>query len=139
MRIGLDLHGCIDRYPIYFECLTWNLINKGHEIHIITGQEWDKAEPQVNRYKISYTHSFSIVDYHKGIGTKMWKDSKDTWWLDETLWLKSKGDYIRKAKVDIHFDDGVRYAQYMPPTCIFVLVSKKGFDKKFMKMKSFIP
>jgi len=139
ISVGLDIHGCIDLYPKYFECLSWNLINEGHEVHIITGQEWKKAEPTVKKYHISYTHHFSIVDYHKSIGTKMWKDSKNTWWMDDTLWLKSKGDYIRRAKVDIHFDDGVRYAQYMPSNCTFVLVPKNGFDKRFGEIKSFIP
>lgn len=127
MRIGLDIHGVIDIYPVIFKDLSDQWIKDGHEIHIITGQEWDKVKSKVDRVGISYTHYFSIVDYHRAIGTKMWQDEKKTWWMNETTWLMSKGHYISRNHIELHFDDSYKYARYIPDFCTFVIVPPKNF------------
>ena len=127
LKVGLDIHGVIDFYPECFARLGRMLIARGDEIHIVTGQEWDKAKVTVKKHRIPYTHHFSIVDYHLSIGTKMHKDEKDTWWMEDTIWIRSKGDYIHREKIDMHFDDGYRYAEYCPDFCTFILVPKINF------------
>ncbi len=102
MKIGLDIHGVIDTYPEQFRSMSANLMMNGHEVHIITGQEWDKVKAKVEKFKISYSHHFSIVDYHLSIGTKMKKDSRGTWWMDEKTWVMSKGLYIKRKKIDVY-------------------------------------
>lgn len=110
-KIGLDIHGVIDTYPEYFATLSRRIKfleeqnkNVKFEVHIITGQEREHTEPIVRNFGIYYTHFFSVVDYHKEIGTKMWMDEKKTWWMDEKDWLRTKGDYIHRNNIDIHFD-----------------------------------
>lgn len=39
MRIRLDYHGVIDTYPVYFSQMSKALIEKSHDVHIITGHE----------------------------------------------------------------------------------------------------
>lgn len=137
MHIGIDVHGCIDLYLNIFRRLScglkeigfWQYKRSGHRISIITDQEWKKVKPEVDRLGICYTDHFSIVDYHKSIGTKMWTDAKGTFWMDNDIWIKSKGIYIEKEHVDVHFDDSVSYARYVPDTCTFVLVPKTGFHQ----------
>jgi len=129
MKIGLDLHGCIDKYPIIFRQLSNKLYESGHEIHVITGQEWDKVEPEVEKACIQFTHHFSIVDYHKALGTEMWKNDKGTWQMDEKDWVRSKGDYIHREHIDIHFDNSWEYAIFVPDFCTFILVPKSGFHE----------
>lgn len=130
MKIGVDIHGVIDRHPAFFEMFTARWIGCFHEVHIITGQEWKKSKKTVENNGVSYTHYFSIVDYHRKIkDTKMWRDEKGTWWMDNKIWIRSKGDYIRRNKIDVHFDDSYEYAEFIPPTCTFILVPKKNFDK----------
>jgi hypothetical protein len=107
--------------------MSHNLLNAGHEIHIITGQEWDKVKCKVEEARVVYTHHFSIVDYHKEIGTKMWQDKKGTWWMENETWVRSKGDYIHREHIDIHFDNSWEYANYVPDFCSFVLVPKDNF------------
>jgi len=128
MNIGLDIHGCVDLYPDSFRELSKKWIKENHSIHIITGQEWEKAKKTIQQLRIPYTHHFSIVDYHLSIGTKMHQDKKKTWWMDNKIWVASKGEYCRRNKIDIHFDDSVEYGKYMPDTCTFILVPKKRFD-----------
>ena len=132
-KVGLDIHGVIDTYPDLFSYISERLIRCKWEVHIITGQEKEKALPQVLEAKVSYTHFYSIVDYHREQGTHMWQDEKGTWWMGPDYWLSSKGDYCKREEIDVHFDDSVEYAQFMPETCNFVLVSKSNFDK-FMSL-----
>jgi hypothetical protein len=131
MHVGIDVHGVADLYPKLFESMSRNLMMNGHTVSIITGQEWDKVEPLVSKCRISYSHYFSIVDYHLAQGTKMSKDKKGTWWMEQDIWLRSKGLYMKRAKVDVHFDDSPEYALYIPSTTTFILVPKKNFTKVF--------
>lgn len=127
MKIGLDIHGVIDKYPQFFKDFSKAMIAEGHEVHIITGQERENAEPTVRAAGVEFTHFFSVVDYHLNKGTEMWKDEKDTWWMDKDEWLRTKGDYCKRMSIDIHFDDSVEYKEFMPSTCGFILVPKSGF------------
>jgi len=127
MNVGIDVHGVIDLYPSAFKIITANLVKDFHGVHIITGQEWEKIKPMIDDLGIQYTHHFSIVDYHRNKGTKMWKDKKGTFWMDEMEWVRSKGDYIHRENIDIHFDDTWEYANFIPNTCTFILVPKKNF------------
>jgi len=132
MKIGLDIHGVIDKYPSFFSYLTKKLI-KNNEIHIITGQQWKSVKPIVSQANISYTHHFSIVDYHmsRSINTPMWQDDKQNYWMPPEVWNKSKGDYISKNNIKIHFDDSIIYANFIPKNCIYIVVPKNDFDVNF--------
>jgi len=120
MKIGLDVHGVIDKYPTFVAQYTLNKINSGNEIHIITGQEREFVEPLVKSLGVPFTHFFSVVDYHKSIDTKMWQDDKKTWWMEPEAWLRTKGDYCKREGIEIHFDDSMEYGEFMPDTCAFV-------------------
>ena len=136
MKIGLDIHGCIDKYPELFSKLSGEcILKKGFEIHIITGQEWQNAKPIVERLDIRYTYHYSIVDHHRKIGTPMYKRTdKDGYWMDRELWVKSKGDYATSVGLDLHFDDSTEYGKYFPDNCTYVLV-KEGFKEVIQLLK----
>jgi len=124
MNIGLDIHGVIDRHPEIFFSLSQHWASLGYLIHIITGQSWETAVHKVEKANIVYHYHYSIVDYHKqSKDVKMWSDNKG-WWMPDEDWNKSKGNYCKEANIDIHFDDELQYAKYMPDTCTFVLVNK---------------
>lgn len=128
MKIGLDIHGCIDLYPEIFSDMSWSLKKEGHRVYIITGQEYEKVSPKIEKYHIGCDEIFSIVDYHKGMNTQpMWKGLDGTWWMKDDVWVRTKGDFIKREGIDVHFDDSVEYAKYIPDTCTFVLVPKTGF------------
>jgi len=137
MDIGLDIHGVIDRYPNFFREMSIRWKNDGHTIHIITGQEWAKASKDVEEAGILYDKSFSIVDYHKEFGTKMWQDDKGTWWMSPEEWVQSKGMYAKEFHIQIHFDDSIEYAEHFPSYCTFIHVPRAGFGmtmERFFKL-----
>ena len=127
MKVGIDIHNCIDLYPDFFRQLSMSLVVSGNEIHVITGQEWDKVKHKVEQAGIVITHHFSIVDFHKESGTKMWLNNKGTWEMDKDIWEKSKGIYAHQNLIDIHFDDSVDYVKWFPKSCTYIVVPKTNF------------
>jgi len=127
VKIGLDIHGVIDRFPKEFSLLTRRWVEDyGHEVHVVTGESWATAKPQVDAVSLSYTHHFSIVDHHRDIGTPMTNTvvGQPGWWMDEETWNRSKGDYATRVGLDIHFEDSLEYAAWFPPSCTFVHAGK---------------
>jgi hypothetical protein len=129
IHIGLDIHGVIDKYPFLFKKLSEKWASEGHNIHIITGQEWSKAWRAVKKAGVTYHEYFSIIDHHRENGTEMWQDEKGTWWMDEGTWVGTKGLYAREHGIKLHFDDSPEYVPYFPNDCIFIRVPKYNFDK----------
>jgi len=128
MNIGLDIHGVIDTYIPLFEELCYKWASQGHTIHIITGEPKETARPATDH--LIFHHFFSIVDHHVAENTpSLRRDDKGHYWVDRDVWLATKGNYARKVKLDIHFDDQVEYAPYFPKHCSFIYVPKTGFEK----------
>ena len=129
LKIGLDVHGCIDKFPELFAELTETWIDDSNEVHVVTGQSRNIVEPQLHKLDIKFTHFYSIVDYHKTIGTKIWEDDPrgKGIWMGPSDWMPSKGNYAKEVGLNIHFDDSLEYAKFFPDTCSFVLV-RDGFD-----------
>jgi hypothetical protein len=121
LNIGLDIHGVIDRHTGEIVRLVRRWRYAGHRIHVITGEGWDTAGKEVLDLGVPYDKHFSIVDYHREIGTRMELKS-DGWWMDRDEWDRTKGDYCLREGVDIMFDDTPRYAKWMPSSTRFVLV-----------------
>ncbi len=128
MKIGIDIHGVINLYPKLFAKLAKAWLQRGHEVHILTGMDWASAKKELEVFSVPYSHYYSIVDYHRKIGTPM-KKKKSGWWMAGGLWDKSKGDYCAKHRIQIHFDNDLQYAKWFPETCSFVCVKNKGFNK----------
>lgn len=128
MKIGLDYHGVIDRYPVIFSELSkkWQLA--GHKIHIVTGKEWEAVRKSLSQIDLCWDSGFSIVDYHLSMGTPMEK-KENGWWMDADLWNKSKGEYCRREGLDLLLDNELRYADNLPETCCFIHVREHGFEK----------
>ena len=113
LKIGLDFHGVIDKYPEKFSALTVKMINQGMEVHIITGHEDTSAfRKKLNEMGIFYTHLFSIVSYHKFIGTEMKYDKKGNPWISPEAWDRTKANYCEIEKIDLIIDDSDVYGKY---------------------------
>lgn len=127
MKIGIDLHGVSDAYPTFFSELSRLFVAAGHECHILTGELITPAlHEQIKRCNISYTHLFSISQYHKEKGTPMRFDEKNTPWIDDALWVRTKGDYAREQGLDIVFDDTESYGFHFTTPFIYC----RGFNKE---------
>jgi hypothetical protein len=109
MKIGFDIHGVIDSNIDFFTQVINDLYDKGNEIHILTGALYKDVEHVLKNIK--YDKFFSILQYHKDIGTKMWEDERGSW-IDKDEWNKTKGDYCNRNNIDIHIDDSIEYSEY---------------------------
>jgi hypothetical protein len=119
MKVGLDIHGVIDRDYDMFSDMAASWIAKGHEVHIVTGQP--KVECYDSVKNVPHTHFFSIVDHHESIGTPLYTRSDKTgWWMDWNLWIPTKGKYAEEVGLDLHIDDTLEYGKYFPTSCTFI-------------------
>jgi hypothetical protein len=136
MNLGLDFHGVITKEPEFFSKLSDYLVNSGNEVHIITGTEITKRFlDKLKNFDIKYTHLFSIVDYHKSIGTTINYENNGPW-IDDEAWNKAKANYCKTANINIHVDDSKIYGRYFPKEITYLLVRndsvKPDLKNKFM-------
>jgi hydroxymethylpyrimidine pyrophosphatase-like HAD family hydrolase len=135
MKIGIDYHGVIDTLSTTFAELSRKWIDRGHEVHIVTGKQWRDAEPRVRALGISFTHHYSIVDDHRLRGTPM-IERENGFWMEEETWNRSKGEYCERERIDVHFDNDLKYARYFPERCTFVWVQNRHFESLIRLMRS---
>lgn len=129
IAIGFDVHGVLDAKPKLFSTLSNLLVLNGHEVHILTGsRDTPEIRDELDSYGIKYTHFFSISDYNKEIGTKMWNDENGNPWMDQEVWNKTKADYCRRNNIDLHFDDTIQYGDHF--TTPFARFFSKHVNKK---------
>lgn len=127
MKIGIDLHGVSDAYPKFFSELSKLFVAAVHECHVMTGELiTEKLHEQLERCGIVYTHLFSISQYHKEKGTPMRFDEKNTPWIDDALWMRTKGDYAQEMGLDIVLDDTESYGEHFNTPFVFF----KGIRKE---------
>jgi hypothetical protein len=113
LKIGLDIHGVIEASPSLFSKISQLVVRDGGEVHILTGIPLSKTVlNDLKKYKIKYTHLFSILDYHQELGTPIKWDKNGNGSIDPYLWDKTKSDYCRKHKIDLHFDDSNVYGYF---------------------------
>ena len=119
--IGLDYHGVITANPNLFSVLTKILRSLNYEVHIITGSRiTEQLKEQLSSYGISYTHLFSISDYHHQHGTAMTGYDDHQPKIASEIWDKAKALYCRDHEINFHIDDSEVYGQHFTtPYMIF--------------------
>jgi len=115
MIIGIDLHGVIDS-DIKWAKKVLDSLMFDFGINIISGPPAIDIEKELNDHglyrDIHFDAVFSIVDFLKEKGVKMWLDGNSRWWASEENWWSSKAEICEKYKVDIMIDDKEKYKQY---------------------------
>lgn len=113
-KLGLDIHGVIDRRPDMFATLSEIAKNRGYEVHVLTGSKVTKnLHNELKSYGIKYDNIFSILDHHeKEQKHNIWQDSQNNWWVDDDVWNKTKGIYCKREGINLHIDDTSIYGKY---------------------------
>ena len=115
MKIGIDLHGVLDKHPELMKPLMASLI-KEHEVWIISGpplkQIYDELDNLGYKKDTHYHLVMSVVGYLQSRGIAMWQDEKRNWWSDEKEWWSSKAKICGMLSIDILLDDSKKYAPY---------------------------
>lgn len=114
LKIGLDLHGVIDRNPQLFSDLTHKFAN---DFFIITGEEiTKKLFKEIDSYRIHYKQEnvFSITSFHKHLGTPMTYLNHDPTQphIDDEIWNRTKSVICKFLKLDYMIDDSKVYGKY---------------------------
>ena len=113
IKLGFDLHGVIDTFPIFPEMINSLVEDPNYEIHVITGLARAEAEDKIGHLiDLSRVKYFSVADHLTSL-----PDVDVTWdenglpWADETAWNNSKAEYCAVEGIDILFDDSPTYAK----------------------------
>lgn len=117
-KVGLDIHGVIDKLPEFFSFLSDSIIKNGGEVHIITGGSWDdNLISELKSYDVKWTHHFSVYDhmienFKPTGGEVVFSDGTKQKKFKNSDWNKVKGDYCRINNIDFHIDDKDFYTQH---------------------------
>jgi hypothetical protein len=113
IKVGLDIHGVIDRYPEFFSFLSATLIDAGHEVHIITGQKFSRELiSKLQKLKIFWTKIHSITNFNERRGVKIKYKGLNHPWMDPRAWNSAKARICMEEKIDVHFDDSCVYGKW---------------------------
>jgi hypothetical protein len=120
MKIGFDFHDVLDKHEL-FRVLANFLVDSGHEVHILTGEERNSAlQKKIKDLGIKWTKIFSITSYHKKKGTPIRYDKNGKPWMNKKLWDRTKADYCKTHKIDLHIDNSVTYGKYFKTPYLLV-------------------
>ena len=136
MKLGLDIHGVINANPKFFALLSRLARDRGHEVHIITGVMLTKSKlAEIHRYGVSWTHLFSISDYHRLKGTPMTFADSENPWIDADLWDRTKASYCDQNNISFHIDDTLSYGEYFQTPFALFDFEHKRLDWHYRNLK----
>ena len=126
-KLALDIHGVSDTWPEFFSTLSQMFMSAGHEVHILTGVEWtDEVRILLAKHNIIYSHRFSVIDYHKEIGTPIKKNERKELVIDDgEMWDRTKAEYCAKHGISWCIDDSPHYGKHFTTPYMKVSIEKK--------------
>jgi len=121
MKLGLDIHGVLDKNPKFFSMLTHSVM---WDIYIITGGSVKEGTilEELKMMNIRYDKIFSVYDHLKSIGEKTNEELgiASQFPFPDEVWNKVKAVYCKENKIDMMFDDMPEYLQYFTTPNILV-------------------
>lgn len=137
MKYGFDLHGVLDTYPEIYAHLTEALVKAGHEVHIITGHQETAelvGELSTPPWPLTWTHWFSIVDFHIELNEHKVRFEGDQPWMEADAWNRTKADYCERVGIDLMFDDSPKYGSFFTGETVFLLQKNPQNQEAWMKL-----
>ncbi len=108
MKIAIDIDGVIDRIPEFLSVITPYLVEKKHEITILTSRSnspeiIEKSLAEIKEANVHFTNYFFLPEAN----TRADSDFPTTLnWFERHLWQKA--EYCQKNKIDIFFEDDAK-------------------------------
>lgn len=121
IRLGLDLHGVIDVDPKFFSALARQMLDRGHEVYIVTGREdteelWHELceAGMAGVHHKYYNGILSITSFRKeqGVPVSYLEGRKSQPMMDPKVWNPTKAVLCASAGIDIMIDDSTLYEPF---------------------------
>jgi len=137
IKIGLDFHGVLATNPQYFSAFCHKVIDRGWELHIITGGPRKDVLKYLKDNAIAYSKIYTILDECDKLGlVEYFADG--SFYVNEAIWNKAKAEYCRKNSISFHIDDSAEYSPYFStPFCLYkcnknkCIMADDGFSIRF--------
>jgi len=128
MKIGIDYHGVLDKYPKFFKSLIDAMKEKEHTIYIITGSKLSDfiIDPKVR--EITYDYFYSITDDFLNSSLSYTIDNRNNPIFEPVLWNSAKAIYCAKNSIDLMIDDSESYGKYFKTPYILFKGIKEWAD-----------
>ena len=119
IKIGLDFHGVITARPEYFREFAAAALQRGWEVHIITGGPLGQVKKILDEQHIPYTQIFAIFDFYNNQG-KAAVYAEGDFKIQDDLWNKAKAEYCRRHHITVQIDDSRIYKRsFHTPYCVY--------------------
>lgn len=129
IRIGVDLHGTLDRDPVVIGAALLDARRGGVFVFVVSGppRETIVAElAAIGLFRgVHYDDTGSIVDNLIGRGVDI-RLEENGWWTDDAHWWGAKGVICRESSIDVLIDDRVEYAAGLPEKTKFIFAKDVG-------------
>lgn len=139
-NIAIDIHGTLDTDPEFFKDMLSIIIEARTLVWIISGPPVEDMIAELTKMGfiggVHYNGTISIVDFLQERNTDMWKDEHENWWAGDLDWWSAKGRMCAHYCIGTLIDNEIRYKQYMPGQCKFVLWEGREQWQKNMLIKS---
>lgn len=137
--LGLDFHGVINLGHKVLQDAMAQVIEGGHEVHIMTGcHADDNLENDLLSFGFirgsHYTHLFSIQDFLVKNCIPVSYDDKGMPHADAHYWDMAKGAYALSTGMDAVWDDSPVYGRYMPPKCWYFTYSAENLESQLKQV-----
>lgn len=122
VKIGLDIHGVIDKNPEFWINFTSCFYC---EVYILTGHPKAKAKQELLdlglKEGIHYKEIFSITDYLLNTGvSKAYNYTEGNPWFSEKEWNEAKSTFVKLKGIDVIVDDTIKYKDSMSSNVVFL-------------------
>lgn len=121
IKIGLDFHGVLATNPQYFSVFCRKVMEKGWELHIISGGPRKDILQYLKVNDIPFTKIYTILETCDKAGVVEYY-ADGSFYVEEEIWNRAKGVYCRENKINLHIDDSKYYEPYFStPFCLYKL------------------
>lgn len=125
LKIGLDYHGVINKYPQYFKAFCEEALKRGHRIYILTGGPKRHIIRKLSKEQIRYTAIFAIIDYYQA-KQQVTCPQYGHFYIEKRLWNTAKAEFCYQHHIDIQIDDSDIYGKYfITPYCKYENADRK--------------
>ena len=112
MKVAIDVHGTIDRWPVFWIRTISLMKAMGIKVYILSGPEKERIVGRLVALKVDTRELegiLSVADWIKAQdGAVFWYDERG-FWADDKTWNEAKAYICAVNMIDVLIDDQIEY------------------------------